>query len=68
MEYTPENCIVIEDSFAGIEAALAAKMSPIAYLGGSHTKYDWYYQKIKNYNVPIVESSDELLFFLSKNE
>lgn len=68
MGYKPENCIVIEDSFAGIEAALAAKMSPIAYLGGSHTQYNWYYQKIKDYNVPTVESCDELLFFLSKNE
>lgn len=68
MGYLPEHCVVIEDSFAGIEAALAAKMTVIAYLGGSHAQYDWYHQKIKDYKVPVVKTGGELLDFLFKNE
>jgi len=34
----PEQCIVVEDSNAGIEAAKAAGMDVIAYLGGGHAQ------------------------------
>jgi len=36
MGVSPNNCLVIEDSQAGIEAGLAAKMHVIKYAGASH--------------------------------
>ena len=32
----PRNCIVVEDSPAGVSAAKAAKMTPIGFVGGAH--------------------------------
>jgi HAD superfamily hydrolase (TIGR01509 family) len=32
----PEHCLVIEDSLAGIDAAVAARMTAIGFCGGSH--------------------------------
>jgi HAD superfamily hydrolase (TIGR01509 family) len=64
MGYHPHNCIVIEDSLAGINAALAAGMDVMGFLGGSHAKYQWYKQHIQTCNIPIVNNSAELLAFL----
>lgn len=36
MNAVPSRCIVIEDSTAGIEAAVAAGMHPVGFVGGSH--------------------------------
>jgi beta-phosphoglucomutase-like phosphatase (HAD superfamily) len=36
MDYAPSDCVVIEDSLPGIEAAKAASMRVIGFLGGSH--------------------------------
>jgi len=36
MEVDPAQCIVVEDSVAGIAAADAAGMAPIGFIGGSH--------------------------------
>lgn len=37
---SPADCIVVEDSAAGIRAAVAAGMKPIGYVGGSHAALD----------------------------
>jgi HAD superfamily hydrolase (TIGR01509 family) len=58
--YNSHDCIVIEDSPAGIEAALAAEMTVIGFLEGSHTCFDWYKQKIKSYGVPVAHNGKEL--------
>jgi HAD superfamily hydrolase (TIGR01509 family) len=39
MGVRPERCIVVEDSAAGIDAAKAANMACIAYLGGTFVNY-----------------------------
>ncbi len=36
-EVAPENCVVVEDSIAGIKAGKAAGMRVIGFTGGSHT-------------------------------
>ncbi len=36
MGFDPANCLVIEDSLPGIEAALAANMQILRYTGGAH--------------------------------
>ena len=36
MSVDPHDCIVVEDSAAGVAAAAAAQMTPIGFLGGSH--------------------------------
>src|SRR5258708_21981077 len=36
MHVEPADCIVVEDSPAGVAAAYAAGMSPIGFIGGSH--------------------------------
>lgn len=64
MGYHPVDCIVIEDSAAGIEAALAANMNVIGFLGGSHAQTDWYQNKIRTFNIPFACSSIELLELL----
>jgi HAD superfamily hydrolase (TIGR01509 family) len=61
MGYHPKNCIVIEDSVAGIQAAHAAEMSVIAFLGGTHANYEWYRKSIQNQGIPIASHPLELL-------
>ncbi len=46
MGFHPEDCIVIEDSSAGIEAAISAGMRVIGFLGGGHAHHHWYQEKI----------------------
>jgi beta-phosphoglucomutase-like phosphatase (HAD superfamily) len=37
LEVQPSQCIVVEDSAAGVTAAAAAGMMPIGFVGGSET-------------------------------
>jgi HAD superfamily hydrolase (TIGR01509 family) len=60
MGYDPKDCIVVEDSLAGIEAGIAANMRVVGFLGGSHASYDWYKLKMSTYNIPIAQNSIEL--------
>lgn len=46
MNMHPDNCLVIEDSVAGIQAAKAAGMRYIVFLGAQHGQKDWYRKKI----------------------
>ncbi|NKN09883.1 HAD family hydrolase [Rhizobium laguerreae] len=36
MGVSPVNCVVVEDSVAGVTAAIAAGMTPLGFVGGSH--------------------------------
>ena len=36
MGFEPQNCLVVEDSISGLDAALAAGMSVLHFAGGSH--------------------------------
>jgi len=38
MGVEPANCVVVEDSLAGVEAAVAAGMTAIGFTGGSHCR------------------------------
>jgi HAD superfamily hydrolase (TIGR01509 family) len=40
MGVRPRDCIVVEDSAAGVAAATAAGMTPIGFVGGSHATSD----------------------------
>ena len=65
MQVKPQNCLVVEDSVAGITAAKAAKMPVVGFLGGSHATYSWYQEQMHavapNY---IAHSAHELLAIL----
>jgi HAD superfamily hydrolase (TIGR01509 family) len=47
MHVAPADCIVVEDSPAGISAAHAAGMAPIGFIGGNHVNPDFGAQLIK---------------------
>ncbi len=67
MGYAPEECLVIEDSLSGIQAALSAGMEVIHFVGGSH------YSDIKTGvlvdkapEVPVINKWSE--FFIKRPE
>jgi len=65
MNVKASRCVVVEDSNAGIEAAIAAGMPVIAYLGGGHAKASWYREKIlSSYKVPTAFTQEEVLALL----
>lgn len=60
MGIAPKHCVVIEDSAAGIQAAQAAGMQVIGFLGGTHARYEWYQEKIAGFKIPVAHSTLEL--------
>ncbi|MBA2648675.1 MAG: HAD family phosphatase [Legionella sp.] len=66
MGFQPQDCLVIEDSVAGIKAASSAGMKVLGFIGGSHAKYAWYEHNIRAFNIPIANNATELLDFLIK--
>jgi HAD superfamily hydrolase (TIGR01509 family) len=65
MGVEPADCIVVEDSTAGVRAAQAANMEVVGFLGGGHAKADWYREKLASFDIPLTYSDTELLEFLS---
>ena len=66
MNVPSSKCIVVEDSSSGIEAALAANMKVIGYLGGGHAQASWYRAKIESYKIPLAYSKEEVLHLINK--
>lgn len=54
MGYKPEDCIVIEDSIAGLTAAIKAKMTPIAFIGSEICNNKSYINKIKKSGIKNI--------------
>lgn len=65
MDVSPQDCVVIEDSLAGMTAGLKAGMAVIAFIGCEMNKSDEYINKIKALGVQhIFETMAEIKEFL----
>ncbi len=60
MRVDPKNCLVIEDSLAGAQAAISAGMQVLMFLGGSHAQYSFYRNNVATLNRPMLTTCDEL--------
>lgn len=65
--YHPKDCLVIEDSLTGINAARAAGMDVIGFLGGGHTQFEWYNDRILNESIPVARDAQELISIILNN-
>lgn len=67
MGVTPNRCVVIEDSLAGLTAAIKAKMLPIAFVGSKMNNTPEYIQKVKNLGVELIfDNMKELQDYLER--
>ena len=60
MKVDPKNCIVIEDSLIGAQAAIAAGMRVLMFLGGSHAQYSFYRDRVGGLGMPMYMNCEEL--------
>lgn len=56
MGFLPEECLVIEDSLAGLQAGLSAKMMTIAFIGCEMNNNPTYIQAIRNLGIENIFS------------
>lgn len=59
--YGPSDCVVVEDSVAGVQAALAADMNVIAYAGGVTPR-----EQLELFGVSVIDHMSELPQSLAK--
>ncbi len=61
MNVAPKDCLVVEDSPKGIEAAKAAGMRVFAFVGGSHFKHSFLLENIEQAKPDLILDSFDLL-------
>ena len=54
MGVSPSKCVVVEDATAGVQAAQAAGMKVVGYLGAGHAQADWYRKGLTSFDIPIT--------------
>ncbi|KQV66291.1 HAD family hydrolase [Rhizobium sp. Root1220] len=68
MHVDPVNCVVIEDSPAGIEAAKAAGMTVFAFTGGSHANFPGYRAELDRLSPEAVfDAMPDLIHLVRKH-
>lgn len=69
MQVEPRDCIVIEDSPAGIAAAKAAGMTVFAFTGGSHANFAGYREELDRLSPEVVfDAMPELIHLVRKQK
>lgn len=60
MGVPPKDCLVIEDSIIGAQAAKAAGMEVYMFLGGSHAQFHWYQSQVATCNQVMIQNAEAL--------